>query len=391
MTQPPDEPLEAATNGRVHRPRVARLQESGAEADQQSRSESEQTLADGEQTLADGDQTLADTDQTSADRDQANADSEQLAADQDQVASDRELAAGGKLGVHDASRDVRQRTSLLREKVADDRDQTAQRRLEVAGRRDAMADTRDLAALARDQAAAARDLAMAQLHTANERAAGPRAITDTEIVLRAADQRRRAAEYRAKAAEHRVLATEDREIAARDREQAARERREALTDREALARALATAAIDELTGARTRAPGLADLEHEIDRCRRISGSLVVAYVDVVGLKTLNDTEGHTAGDELLKHVIALIRDHLRSYDLIIRVGGDEFVCAMSNMRLGDARSRLSDVVRELASAPRRGAIRTGFAELTLSETAMELIARADRQLLHPRNPARIHD
>jgi diguanylate cyclase (GGDEF)-like protein len=274
-------------------------------------------------------------------------------------------------------------SSRLREKVAGDRDQTARRRLEVADRRDAIADTRDLVAGARDQAAGVRDLAMAQLDAANKDATVPRATTDAEIVLRAA-------EYPAKAAAHRALAAEDREVAARDREQAACERHDALADREALARALAMAATDELTGARTRAAGLADLEREIHRSRRASGLLVVAYVDVVGLKTVNDAEGHGAGDELLKLVIAQIKDHLRSYDLIIRVGGDEFVCAMSGMTIGDARSRFSDVVRALASTPRRGAIRTGFAELTLSDTAAELIARADSQLLHLRG-TRFHD
>jgi diguanylate cyclase (GGDEF)-like protein len=201
-------------------------------------------------------------------------------------------------------------------------------------------------------------------------------------VLRAADQRRRAAHYRAKAAEHRALAARDRLVAARDREQAARERAEALADREALSRSLALAATDELTGARTRAAGLAELEHEIDRCRRNDGALVVVYVDVVGLKAINDAEGHACGDELLKHVIALIRAHLRSYDLIVRVGGDEFVCAISSMAMGDARSRFSDVVCALASSPQRGSIRTGFAELVLEETAAELIARADKQLLN---------
>lgn len=72
----------------------------------------------------------------------------------------------------------------------------------------------------------------------------------------------------------------------------------------------------------------------------------MAYVDAVGLKTLNDTEGHAVGDELLKRVVQLIRTHLRPYDLIIRLGGDEFLCAMSNMSLREARRRFG------ASPPR---------------------------------------
>ncbi len=75
---------------------------------------------------------------------------------------------------------------------------------------------------------------------------------------------------------------------------------------QALARALAVTENDALTGARTRAAGLTDLDHELDRRRRTSGALTVAYIDVVGLKRVNDAEGHPAGDELLKGVVALI-------------------------------------------------------------------------------------
>jgi diguanylate cyclase (GGDEF)-like protein len=79
---------------------------------------------------------------------------------------------------------------------------------------------------------------------------------------------------------------------------------------------------DPLTGVRTRAAGLLQFDHELERCRRrIDGRLVVVYVDVVGLKTVNDTEGHAAGDALLKRVVALIKKHLRPYDLVIRLRG----------------------------------------------------------------------
>lgn len=347
--------------------------------------EDEQSRSDREQTLADSDQTLADADQTSADSDQASADSDQVAADQDQVASDRDLAAGGSPRTHDASRDVRMRTALWREQIAGRREHAAEARLDVADQRDALAHARDLAAFARDRAAAERDRQMAQFDAAQDRVADASMITDKETAPPADEQRARAARYRDKAAEHRALAAADRQVAARDREQAARERTQAHADREALARALALAAIDELTGARTRAAGLTDLEHELDRCRRTAGQLVVVYLDVIGLKTLNDTAGHATGDELLKSVIALIKVHLRSYDLVIRLGGDEFLCAMPSMTLADARERFSQVDAALAERSGPGAIRTGFAELKPDETATELIARADRQLLDGRS------
>jgi diguanylate cyclase (GGDEF)-like protein len=105
----------------------------------------------------------------------------------------------------------------------------------------------------------------------------------------------------------------------------------------------------------------------------------------VGLKTVNDSLGHAAGDALLKHVVELIVSQLRPYDLVIRLGGDEFLCVMSDMTLADARRRISDVAGALASAPVGGAMRMGFAELLEHDAGVhELIARADQELLGAR-------
>jgi diguanylate cyclase (GGDEF)-like protein len=335
-----------------------------------------ETLTVAEQTLADSDQTLSDADQTSADSDQTSADCDQLAADRDQAASDHDLHESNiRTDEHDATRQIRERTARRR-------DQTAQARLDAAEQRDAIADARDVAALARDLAADARDLAMAQSDAAHAQFDGARALTGAEVVGRAADTRKRAAEYRAQAAEQRVLAAQDRQRAAHDREEAARERRRALVDREMLARQLAIAETDALTGARARAAGLTELEHEVQRCRRTDTTLVAAYIDVVGLKNVNDTKGHAAGDELLKRVVTLTRAHLRPYDLIIRLGGDEFLCAMSTMTIVDARRRFDQIGEALASTPDSGTIRTGFAELHADDDgADKLIARADQDLL----------
>jgi diguanylate cyclase (GGDEF)-like protein len=203
-------------------------------------------------------------------------------------------------------------------------------------------------------------------------------------VARAAQQRKLAAQHRAQAASHRMLAAQDRQTAAQDREQAARERQQAMADREALAIELERAAIDALTGAHMRAAGLRDLEHELDRARRTGNPLAVAYIDVVGLKAVNDTLGHAAGDELLKQVVSNVKAHVRPYDLIIRLGGDEFLCVMSSLTEQSARERFASIAARLDRASTRRAIRTGFAQLRDHETASELIARADRELLGAR-------
>lgn len=256
-------------------------------------------------------------------------------------------------------------------------DATANERLLAADRRDAIADGRYRAALARDEAAAARDRTIAELDAIDEHENGRRAVTGAEIITRAAEQRRRAARYRARAAEHRDKAAEDRAAAAADREHSARDRVHAQADREALAAQVAVAETDVVTGARGRAAGLRELDREIERCLRTGGVMVVAYVEVTGLKSVNDSAGHSAGDELLRRVATTIRAHVRPYDLVIRLGGGEFVCAMPGMSPADARERFREITLELATGRRAAGIRTGFTELTPEDCSSDLVARAD--------------
>jgi diguanylate cyclase (GGDEF)-like protein len=321
--------------------------------------EDDQTLVDREQTLADADQTGSDGDQTAADREQA-------AADRDQAASDRDLVRGGDPDEHDSSREVRSRS-------AQQRQYSAHGRVKVASVRDQVARARDLTALARDQAMEQRDRALA-----TNDAASPG--DGAEIMLRDAENRRNAAADRAGAAEGRARAAADREQAARDREQATRDVLQAHAEREELLKQLAAAETDGLTGTRSRATGLEDFDNEIARAHRTMAPLIIAYIDVVGLKAVNDTHGHGAGDMLLQRAVSAIRDHLRSYDLIVRIGGDEFLCVLSGATMENVRQRFDDIQVALAAEPGRCEISVGFAELEAEDSAAELIERADAEL-----------
>jgi diguanylate cyclase (GGDEF)-like protein len=317
-----------------------------------------------EQTLADRDQSLADADQQTSESEQTAAGREQAAADSDQAASDRDLLHGGDPEVHDSSRSVRNRS-------AQQRLYSAHGRAEAADDRDEVAHARDLIALARDQVAEVSDRELAS----HDSAAGDRA----EIVVRAEDHRRAAA-GRAVAAEGRVKEAADREQAGLDREQAGRDRSQAQADRDGLLQQLATAQTDGLTGTSSRATGLEDFDHEIDRAHRTMAPLVIAYVDVVGLKAINDTRGHAAGDALLQRAVTAIRGRLRSYDLIVRIGGDEFLAVMSGATIEDARQRFAAIQTALADDPDRCEIKVGFAALQVDESAAQLIKRADAEL-----------
>ena len=76
---------------------------------------------------------------------------------------------------------------------------------------------------------------------------------------------------------------------------------------------------------------------------------MLAFVDVDGLKEVNDSEGHLAGDALLQLVGETIRANVRPYDVIVRYGGDEFVCAMPNISAREARTRFEKIAAALAA------------------------------------------
>jgi len=107
---------------------------------------------------------------------------------------------------------------------------------------------------------------------------------------------------------------------------------------------------------------------------------VLAFVDVDHLKAVNDSHGHAAGDRLLVEVATAFRASLRSHDLIIRYGGDEFVCAMSGMNLADAGARLGLVNKLLDGSVEHGSVTIGLAELHPADSPDDLIARADAAL-----------
>ena len=105
----------------------------------------------------------------------------------------------------------------------------------------------------------------------------------------------------------------------------------------------------------------------------------MAFVDVDGLKATNDTRGHAAGDRVLCTVVDAIKSHLRSYDLVVRYGGDEFVCGFVNMGIEEVAERFLLINGDLAASP-GASISVGLAELVPRDSLEDLIGRADAAL-----------
>jgi diguanylate cyclase (GGDEF)-like protein len=237
------------------------------------------------------------------------------------------------------------------DQAAEDRDRTAEDRDQRAEAHDQASEVRDARAKARDERAEARE--------------------------RAADG------ADAGAAADRAGALRDRRGGASDRTQAADDREAASADRVLSARERAASSIDELTGVHRREAGIVELEREIARAKRTKQPFTIAFVDVDGLKGINDSLGHAAGDELLRETADSIRARLRPYDLIIRYGGDEFLCALLDVAMAEAAKRFSLVNADLAAA-RQASVTVGLTELEADDALGDLIARADEAMYRER-------
>lgn len=85
---------------------------------------------------------------------------------------------------------------------------------------------------------------------------------------------------------------------------------------------------DALTGLYNRTALEQRTAAECNRSRRTGHPLTIAFIDCDDFKQLNDTRGHITGDELLRQIADVLRNHTRSYDTIARWGGDEFVAVL---------------------------------------------------------------
>lgn len=224
---------------------------------------------------------------------------------------------------------------------------------EIAADRDSAADAQDRAAQARDERAEERD-------------------------QRAESREEHAGQINGGSAADRSGARRDRRAARDDRRNAADDRRAGRTERSRSATERADQDLDDLTGTYRREPGFVELERSIAQARRRRQSFVLAFLDVDGLKATNDSLGHDAGDQLLRQVAASIRTVVRASDVLVRYGGDEFLCGLVDVSLGEAAQRFHRANAALAA--HQASITAGLAELATGERLEALVARADQAM-----------
>ncbi|SMP14985.1 diguanylate cyclase (GGDEF) domain-containing protein [Desulfurobacterium pacificum] len=85
------------------------------------------------------------------------------------------------------------------------------------------------------------------------------------------------------------------------------------------------ALFDSLTGLYNRNALFSFLERETAKVERGENRLLIIFLDLDNFKRVNDIYGHKKGDEVLRHVAQMLKEHFRKYDILARFGGDEFI------------------------------------------------------------------
>ena len=149
---------------------------------------------------------------------------------------------------------------------------------------------------------------------------------------------------------------------------------------EVQARALAVS--DPLTGLGNYRKLIETLEQEIRRSDRTGRSLALVLLDLNGLKRINDTYGHLAGDRALCRLAQVLRNHCRSIDTAVRHGGDEFALIIPEVDDGanQVARRVTEALAQDAETPPLS-VSIGTAVWPRDGETLELLLRsADRAL-----------
>jgi diguanylate cyclase (GGDEF)-like protein len=151
---------------------------------------------------------------------------------------------------------------------------------------------------------------------------------------------------------------------------------------------------DDLTGLNNRRGFYHLAEPALHAARRDGRSCLLAFIDVDGLKGVNDEYGHSAGDALIADIAHVLRSALRRSDILARIGGDEFCVLITEHDVDPAllRQRLVEGFgrfNETAERPYRLSASVGLmrAPATDASTVEELLARAD-QLMYAEKKGR---
>ena len=130
-----------------------------------------------------------------------------------------------------------------------------------------------------------------------------------------------------------------------------------------------------------------ELEQLVDRAKRYGETAAMLYVDLDGLKMINDTFGHKAGDEALMQVAQLLVGGVRRSDVVARIGGDEFGILLSHsdeVSAHETAGRLVDLIADCDFLHEGDAlplsVAIGVAMIGAEDEPEGIMARADEEM-----------
>jgi diguanylate cyclase (GGDEF)-like protein/PAS domain S-box-containing protein len=143
--------------------------------------------------------------------------------------------------------------------------------------------------------------------------------------------------------------------------------------------------LDELTRIANRSYLQNFIVSKFNELQRLGLSFGIIFADVDRFKQVNDTFGHQTGDEVLKMVAQTLSKNCRSFDLVGRWGGEEFLCVLTNLKGADQILNIAERLRSLvesswlslADCPLQVTISLGVTLARIQDTPETLIQRAD--------------
>jgi diguanylate cyclase (GGDEF)-like protein len=153
---------------------------------------------------------------------------------------------------------------------------------------------------------------------------------------------------------------------------------------------------DGLTGLLNREAALDAVTKELTRARRDHTTVMLLFIDLDGLKTINDTHGHKAGDDAIQLAARALRGASREEDIVARLGGDEFLIAGGPVHdHGDVQALADRLHRSVAESSLKAdrlsvALRCsiGVALSEPGDNVESLIQKADQALYFAKNEGR---
>ncbi len=140
------------------------------------------------------------------------------------------------------------------------------------------------------------------------------------------------------------------------------------------------------------------LEHALERAHRRRSRMAILYIDLDGFKTVNDSLGHPAGDELLVCVATRLRARMREEDTLGRLGGDEFLVVLESLaEPGEAAIVARDLLRAVAEPMRLGGGYEAYVTASIgisvhpddgSASAVEMLRDADAAMYRAKDQGR---